>query len=61
MPTKNKTTYRQLKQELKSKTSAIRDQCKMEFDQELKKLKEEWNQERLKTNEQHNISNFTWS
>ena len=27
----------------------------MEFDQELKKLKEEWNQERLKTNEQHNI------
>ena len=26
----------------------------MEFDQELKKLKEEWNQERLKTNEQHN-------
>ena len=25
----------------------------MEFDQELKKLKEEWNQERLKTNEQH--------
>ena len=27
----------------------------MEFDQELKKLKEEWNQERLNTNEQHNI------
>ena len=27
----------------------------MEFDQELKKLKEEWNQERLKTNEQHNV------
>ena len=26
----------------------------MEFDQELKKLKEEWSQERLKTNEQHN-------
>ena len=26
----------------------------MEFDQEIKKLKEEWNQERLKTNEQHN-------
>ena len=26
----------------------------MEFDQELKKLKEDWNQERLKTNEQHN-------
>ena len=33
----------------------IRDQCKMEFDQELKKLKEEWSQERLKTNEQHNV------
>ena len=27
----------------------------MEFDQKLKNLKEEWNQERLKTNEQHNI------
>ena len=27
----------------------------MEFDQELKKLKKEWNQERLKTNEQHNV------
>ena len=26
----------------------------MEFDQELKKLKEEWNQEHLKANEQHN-------
>ena len=51
---KEQNYLRQLKQELKSKTSAIRDQCKMEFDQELKKLKEEWNQERLKTNEQHN-------
>ena len=46
---------RQLKQELRAKTSTIREQCKMEFDQELKKLKEEWNQERLKTNEQHNV------
>ena len=26
----------------------------MEFDQELKMLKEEWSQERLRTNEQHN-------
>ena len=51
---KEQNYLRQLKQELKSKTSAIRDQCKMEFDQELKKLKEEWSQERLKTNEQHN-------
>ena len=52
---KEQNYLRQLKQELKTKTTTIRDQCKMEFDQELKKLKEEWNQERLKTNEQHNI------
>ena len=51
---KEQNYLRQLKQELKSKTSAIRDQCKMEFDQELKTLKEEWSQEHLKTNEQHN-------
>ena len=51
---KEQNYLRQLKQELKSKTSAIRDQCKMEFDQELKTLKEEWSQERLRTNEQHN-------
>ena len=51
---KEQNYLRQLKQELKSKTSAIRDQCKMEFDQELKTLKEEWSQECLKTNEQHN-------
>ena len=51
---KEQNYLRQLKQELKSKTSAIRYQCKMEFDQELKTLKEEWNQERLRTNEQHN-------
>ena len=51
---KEQNYLRQLKQELKSKTLVIRDQCKMEFDQEVKKLKEEWSQERLKTNEQHN-------
>ena len=51
---KEQNYLRQLKQELKSKTSAIREQCKMEFDQELKTLKEEWSQERLRTNEQHN-------
>ena len=51
---KEQNYVRQLKQELRAKTSTIRDQCKMEFDQELKKLKEEWSQERLKTNEQHN-------
>ena len=52
---KEQNYIRQLKQELRAKTSTIREQCKMEFDQELKKLKEEWNQERLKTNEQHNV------
>ena len=52
---KEQNYVQQLKQELRAKTSTIRDQCKMEFDQELKKLKEEWNQERLKTYEQHNI------
>ena len=52
---KEQNYVRQLKQELRAKTSSIRDQCKMEFDQELKKLKEEWNQERLNTNEQHNV------
>ena len=51
---KEQNYLRQLKQELKTKTITIQDQCKMEFDQELKKLIEEWNQERLKTNEQHN-------
>ena len=52
---KEQNYIRQLKQELRAKTSTIRNQCKMEFDQELKKLKEEWNQECLKTNEQHNV------
>ena len=51
---KEQNYLRQLKQELRTKTTTIWDQCKMEFNQELKKLKEEWNQERLKTNEQHN-------
>ena len=51
---KEQNYFRQLKQELKTQTITIRDQCKMEFNQELKKLKEEWNPERLKTNEQHN-------
>ena len=51
---KEQNYLRQLKQELRTKTTTIRDQCKMEFDQELKKLKEDWNQERLKTDEQHN-------
>ena len=39
---------------MRAKASTIRDQCKIEFDQELNKLKDEWNQEHLKANEQHN-------
>ena len=49
---------KQLKDEMRakieSKTTAICDQYKTEFNQEIKKLKAEWTQERLKTNEQHN-------
>ena len=33
---KEQNYLRQLKQEMQAKTSTIRDQCKMEFDQELK-------------------------
>ena len=33
---------------------AIRNQYKMKFNQEIEKLKAEWTQECLKTNEQHN-------
>ena len=57
---KEQNYVRQLKQELRAKTSTILDQCKMEFNQELKKLKEEWSQERLKT--KNNITlKFQWS
>ena len=49
---------KQLKDEMRakieSKTTAIRDQYKAEFDQEIEILKAEWTQEHLKTNEQHN-------
>ena len=49
---------KQLKDEMRakieSKTMAICDQYKTELNQEIGKLKEEWAQERLKTNEQHN-------
>ena len=49
---------KQLKDEMRakieSKTTVIRDQCKTELNQEIEKLKAEWAQERLKTNEQHN-------
>ena len=49
---------KQLKDEMRakieSKTTVIRDQYKTELNQEIEKLKAEWAQERLKTNEQHN-------
>ena len=55
---KEQNYLKQLKDEkrakIESKTTAIRDQYKTEFNQEIKKLKAEWTQERLKTNEQHN-------
>ena len=48
----------QLKDEMRAKiepkTTAIRNQYKTELNQEIKKLKAEWTQECLKTNEQHN-------
>ena len=49
---------KQLKDEMwakiESKMTVIRDQYKTELNQEIEKLKAEWAQERLKTNEQHN-------
>ena len=49
---------KQLKDEMRakieSKTTVIHDQYKTELKQEIEKLKAEWAQERLKTNEQHN-------
>ena len=49
---------KQLKDEMRakieSKTTVIRDQYKTELNQEIEKLKVEWAQERLKTNEQPN-------
>ena len=50
---------KQLKDEMRakieSKTTVIRNQYKIELNQEIEKLKVEWAQERLKTNEQHNV------
>ena len=49
---------KQLKDEMRAqielKATAIRTQYKTEFNQEIEKLKVEWTQEHLKTNEQHN-------
>ena len=49
---------KQLKDEMRakieSKMTVIRDQYKTELNQEIEKLKAEWAQEHLKTNEQHN-------
>ena len=43
-----------MRAKIKSKTMAIRNQYKTELNQEIGKLKAEWAQEHLKTNEQHN-------
>ena len=43
-----------MRAKIESKTTAIRNQYKTELNQEIEKLKAEWTQERLKTNEQHN-------
>ena len=55
---KEQDYLKQLKDEMrakiKSKTTAIRNQYKTELNQEIEKLKVEWTQEHLKTNEQHN-------
>ena len=43
-----------MRAKIESKTTAIHNQYKTELNQEIKKLKAEWTQEHLKTNEQHN-------
>ena len=55
---KEQKYLKQLKDEMRakieSKTTAIHNQYKTELNQEIGKLKVEWAQEHLKTNEQHN-------
>ena len=55
---KEQDYLKQLKDEMgakiESKTAAICNQYKTKLNQEIEKLKAEWTQERLKTNEQHN-------
>ena len=55
---KEQNYLKQLKDEMRakieSKTTAIRNTYKTELNQEIEKLKVEWTQECLKTNEQHN-------
>ena len=55
---KEQNYLKQLKDEMRakieSKTTVIRNQYKTELNQEIGKLKAEWAQEHLKTNEQHN-------
>ena len=43
-----------MRAKIESKTTAIRDQYKTEFNHEIEKLKVEWTQEHLKTNKKHN-------
>ena len=55
---KEQNYLKQLKDKMRAKiefkTTAIRNQYKTELNQEIGKLKAEWAQERLKSNEQHN-------
>ena len=44
----------EMRAKIESKTTAIHDQYKTEFNQEIEKLKAEWTQEHLKTNKKHN-------
>ena len=44
----------EMRAKIESKTAAICNQYKTELNQEIEKLKAEWTQEHLKTNEQHN-------
>ena len=43
-----------MRPKIESKTTAIHNQYKTKLNQEIEKLKVEWTQEHLKTNEQHN-------
>ena len=44
----------EMRAKVESKTTAIRNQYKTELNQEIEKLKAEWTQENLTTNQQHN-------
>ena len=56
---KEQNYLRQLKLEMRAKTSTIRDQCKMEFDQELKKIKRRVGSRAYQSQQTAQCSNFT--